>query len=151
MALLAKLKFWGKKPIQPVTHRHGTLGEQTAKAALKKKGLKFLTSNFSTPRGELDLIFRDGECLVFVEVKTRGMDTWTSPSRAVNARKEAAMRRTAAAYLRLLEDPYVKYRFDIVEVLLEAGEPREVRHLENCFSQTVRRRKGRSWNSRRTI
>lgn len=143
MALWAKLKFWGKPPTEPVTHRHGWLGEEAAKAALKKKGLKFLTANFSTPRGELDLIFRDGDCLVFVEVKTRGSDGWTRPSRAVDARKETAMRRTAAAYLRLLPDPYVKHRFDIVEVLLEQGEPREVRHLENCFSQTSRRRKGR--------
>ena len=148
MALWAKLKFWGKRASAPITHQHGSLGEAAAKAALKKKGLKFLSANFSTPRGELDLIFRDGDCLVFVEVKTRGADTWTRPSRAVNAAKEAAMRRTATAYLRLLPDPYVKYRFDIVEVLLEQGEPIEIRHLENCFSETPRRRKRRAWASR---
>ena len=146
MGLWEKLRFWRRPRIEPITHQHGTLGEAAAKAALKKKGLKFLTANFAIKEGELDLIFRDGDCLVFVEVKTRSSEAWTRPSRAVDARKESAMRRVATAYIRLLPDPYVKYRFDIVEVLLEGGEVREIRHLENCFSETPRRRK-RGWRS----
>jgi putative endonuclease len=49
--------------------------------------LKFLTANFRSDRGEIDLIFREADCLVFVEVKTRIKGGWTRPAAAVNARK----------------------------------------------------------------
>lgn len=96
--------------------------------------MKFLLGNFSTPRGEIDLIFRDGDCLVFVEVKTRSSEDWTRPAKAVDLRKKKALARAAAAYMRKLDDPRVRYRFDVVEVLLENGEVREIRHLENSFN-----------------
>jgi len=104
---------------------------------LRKKGLKFLTANFAGKRGELDLIFRDGGCLVFVEVKTRSGEGWTRPSRAVDARKRRAIVRTATDYLRLLNNPRVPYRFDVIEVLLEGESVREIRHLENSFDSTM--------------
>ena len=50
--------------------RRGRLGEKVAKRYLKRVGLKFLVANFKTKRGEIDLVFRDDDCLVFVEVKT---------------------------------------------------------------------------------
>lgn len=143
MALWGKLRFWESSPAAPLTHARGDLGEQAARAFLKKKGLKFLTANFAGRRGEIDLVFRDGDCLVFVEVKTRSSETWTRPSRAVDARKQLAMRRTAAEYIQLLPDPYVKHRFDIVEVLLDGGEVREIRHLANAFCESPRMRKRR--------
>jgi hypothetical protein len=60
----------GKKEI-PLSHHHGALGERAAKKHLKQRGLKFLAANFRSDRGEIDLVFRDDDCLVFVEVKTR--------------------------------------------------------------------------------
>jgi len=131
-----KLKF-GKRDERPEHLKTGSSGEQAAKAYLKKQGLKFLTENFSTRRGEIDLIFRDGKCLVFVEVKTRSNESWSRPERAVDSRKARALMRTAEDYLRLLKTTEVTYRFDIVEVLQESGEIREIRHLEN----TVLRRR----------
>lgn len=119
----------------PITASRGTLGENAAKKHLVQSGLKFLTANFATRRGEIDLIFRDGDCLVFVEVKTRSSEAWTRPSRAVDARKRLALNRTANDYLRRLPTPYVKYRFDIIEVLLENGEVKEIRHLPNALSR----------------
>lgn len=137
MAVWEKLKFWHKAEERPVHLQYGSIGEEAARNFLKKKGLKFLTANFSTKRGEIDLIFRDGNCLVFVEVKTRSNESWSRPERAVNARKSKALMRVAQDYLRLLKTTDVPWRFDIVEVLLEAGAVREVRHLEN----TVLRRR----------
>ncbi len=137
MALWEKLKFWDKTE-RPVHLQYGSIGEEAARNFLKKKGLKFLTANFSTKRGEIDLIFRAADCLVFVEVKTRSNETWTRPERAVNARKSKALMRTAQDYLRLLKTAEVAYRFDIVEVLLESGAVREVRHIENAV---LRRRR----------
>src|SRR5688572_7788553 len=135
MALWPKLAFWRKAPKVPHLER-GSLGEKAARDFLQRKGLKFLTANFSARRGEVDLIFRDGECLVFVEVKTRSGTGWTRPARAVDAAKRRALFRTANDYLRLLGNPNVAYRFDVIEVLLENEEVTEIRHLENSFDRT---------------
>jgi putative endonuclease len=99
-------------------------------------GLKFLTANFRSPRGEIDLVFRDADCLVFVEVKTRSSETWTRPAAAVNARKRRLLSLTALDYLKLLDSPPVRIRFDIFEVLLADGAVSEVRHLPNTFALT---------------
>ena len=119
---------------KPEHLRHGELGERAAKKHLQRQGLKFLTANFRSKRGEIDLVFRDEDCLVFVEVKTRSSEDWTRPAAAVNARKRRLLSQTALDYLRLLKNPPVKIRFDIVEVLLADGQVHEVRHLPNTFA-----------------
>jgi putative endonuclease len=136
MGLLERLKL--RKKVEPIAlHlRQGQQGETAAKKLLQKKGLKYLTANFSGGRGEIDLVFREEDCLVFVEVKTRAAGQWMRPAAAVDARKKLALTRTAFDYLRLLDDPQVKIRFDIVEVLLKDGELSEVRHLPNAFNLT---------------
>ncbi len=133
MNLPAVIKGWLKKEEIPLHLKHGELGERAAKKHLKKLGLKFLTANFRSDRGEIDLVFRDEDCLVFVEVKTRSSEDWTRPAAAVDKRKRRLLTQTALDYLRLLKNPRVKLRFDIVEVLLEDGAVHEVRHLPNSF------------------
>lgn len=126
----------------PLHLRHGRLGERAARKHLRKLGLKFLTANFRSPRGEIDLVFRDGECLVFVEVKTRSSEEWTRPAAAVDARKRRLLSKAAFDYLRLLDHPPVKIRFDVVEVLLRDGSVHEVRHLPNTFTLSAPYRYG---------
>jgi putative endonuclease len=101
--------------------RSGRLGERAARRHLRRLGLKFLTANFRG-RGETDLVFRDGETLVFVEVKTRSNEVWIRPARAVDLRKQRLLTQTALDYLRMLKHPDVNVRFDIVEVLLSDGD-----------------------------
>jgi len=132
--LLAKLKARFADKAEPESSRRGKLGERAAKKFLQKAGLKFITANFWSKRGELDLVLRDADCLVFAEVKTRSTEDWTRPAEAVDARKRRLLSKTALDYLRLLKNPPVKIRFDIVEVLLADGVVREVRHLPNAFS-----------------
>jgi putative endonuclease len=127
-----KAKFGGKE--KPEHLRRGELGEREAKKFLQKAGLTFLTANFRSARGEVDLVFREDDCLVFVEVKTRSSEDWTRPAAAVDARKRKLLSQTALDYLKLLKNPQVKFRFDIVEVLLANGAVREIRHLPNTFS-----------------
>jgi putative endonuclease len=127
-----KAKFAGQE--KPEHLRRGELGERAAKKFLQKSGLKFLAANFRSEYGEIDLVFRDGDCLVFAEVKTRSSEAWTRPAAAVDARKRKLLSRTALDYLRRLKNPEVKFRFDIVEVLLADGAVREIRHLPNTFS-----------------
>ena len=81
----------------------------------------------------MDLVFRDRDCLVFVEVKTRSSEEWSRPAAAVDAERRRRLTRAALDYLRLLKNPLVKIRFDIVEVLLQDSAVREVRHLPNSF------------------
>src|SRR6202050_1049910 len=134
MNLLEKLKgrFAGK--VKPEHLRRGELGELAAKKFLQKQGLKFLAANFRSERGEIDLIFRDGDCLAFVEVKTRSSENWSRPAAAVNSERRRRLSQCALDYLRLLKNPAVKVRFDIVEVLLAEGKVFEVRHLPNTFA-----------------
>src|SRR5439155_20045358 len=134
MNLSARLKSWLSRPAKPLHLRHGELGERAAKKHLKQLGLKFLVANFRSARGEIDLVFREADCLVFVEVKTRSSEEWVRPAAAVNAERRRRLSRAALDYLRLLKNPPVKIRFDIVEVLLDNGMVSEVRHLPNSFA-----------------
>jgi putative endonuclease len=136
MNLLEKLKakFAGKE--KPEHLRRGALGERAAEIHLKAQGMKFLARNFRSPRGEIDLVFRDGDCLVFAEVKTRSSEDWARPAAAVNAERRRRLSQCALDYLRLLKNPPVKIRFDIVEILLKDGEVCEIRHLPNTFAMS---------------
>ena len=134
MTFTARLKQWcGLKELPPHL-RHGVLGEREAKKHLKRLGMKFLTANFRTDRGEIDLVFRDQDCLVFVEVKTRSSEEWSRPAAAVDRERRQRLTRAGLDYLQKLKNPKVKVRFDIVEVLLNDGAVREVRHLPNSFA-----------------
>jgi putative endonuclease len=133
------MKWWpwiDRTPPEKETPAHlqrGEAGERAAKEHLRRSGLKFLTGNFRSKRGEIDLIFRDQDCLVFVEVKTRSSEDWVRPAAAVNARKRLLLTKAALDYLRLIRNPPIKIRFDIVEVLLDGEAISEVRHLPNSF------------------
>lgn len=67
--------------------------------------------------GEVDIVCRDGASLVFVEVKTRSNTEFGNPADAVTLEKQKLIRRGALSWLRLLNDPSIVYRFDIVEVI----------------------------------
>ena len=121
---------------EPEHLRRGRVGEAAARRHLKRAGLKFLTANFRTKGSEIDLVFRDGDCMVFVEVKARTEGGWTRPAAAVNQRKRGLLGQAAKEYLRRLGNPETKFRFDIVEVLLRDGAVSEVRHLPNAFPLT---------------
>jgi putative endonuclease len=141
MKLFAQVKamFCSNKPEHL---RRGELGERAAKWYLQRRGMKFLTANFRSLRGEIDLVFRDKDCLVFVEVKARSSEDWVRPAAAVNVRKRRLLSRTALDYLRLIGNPPVKIRFDVVEVLLQDGEVREIRHLPKTFAMSAPYRYG---------
>lgn len=133
MGITQRIKSWWRGAELPLHLHYGLLGERVAKKHLKRQGLRFLTANFRSGRGEVDLVFREKDCLVFVEVKTRSSEEWMRPAAAVDKERRRRLTRAALDYLHLLKNPQVKLRFDIVEVLLDDGEVREVRHLPNTF------------------
>lgn len=117
--------------------RRGEVGEAAARKHLVGLGMKFLTANYRSRRGEIDLVLRDHDCLVFVEVKTRSSEAWTRPAAAVDSRKRRLVSLTAMDYVKRLKVPTPKVRFDIVEVLLADGKVEQVRHLPNAFALTA--------------
>lgn len=116
--------------------RRGILGERVAQAHLERKGLRFLLANYRTKRGEIDLIFSDDACLVFVEVKTRSSTRWKRPADAVNWTKKRRLSRAALDYLGALKNPRVAFRFDIIEVILSGDSVQEIRHIQDAFRLT---------------
>jgi len=111
-------------------------GEQVAADFLKRQGYRILGQRVRIgTRDELDLVARDGDCLVFVEVKTRGSETYGRPLSAVDRQKRHTLSRGAIRYLQRLKNPRVCFRFDVVEVIGHAAAeaPPEIRHIRNAF------------------
>ncbi|MBI2814741.1 MAG: YraN family protein [Opitutae bacterium] len=113
----------------------GARGEQAAADYLTaREGFAIVTRNWRNPRDrrdEIDLVCRDGEVLVFVEVKARAEGALVSGFQAVDERKRRALRRAVHAYLGALAQPPRTFRFDVAEVTLSARLPPQVMHYAN--------------------
>jgi len=134
-----KLRF-NRSPIEASEAPHlrlGKLGEDAAFLLLKASGYRVLLRNHREGHAEIDLIARQGNILVFVEVKARDMSNPLRPSQAVDARKRKMLSEAAIAYLRRLEYPPISFRFDIIEVICQGGRVVETRHLEDAFQLTI--------------
>jgi putative endonuclease len=115
--------------------RLGTRGENLACRFLKKNGYKILYRNFKgRTGGEIDVVCRDRDTLVFVEVKTRTREDFGRPLDAVDRDKRKRISRGALAWLRLLGDPDILFRFDVVEVIIAEGAEPRLEILHNAFS-----------------
>ena len=101
---------------------------------LRRSGYKILYRNFKDRRGgEIDIVCRDCDTLVFVEVKTRGSEEFGRPVEAVGREKQLRVSKGGLAWLRLLDNPDFVFRFDVVEVLLaDEGEP-HCELIQNAF------------------
>ena len=120
---------------QPRHLRLGTRGENLACRFLKKNGYKILYRNFrGRTGGEIDVVCRDRDTLVFVEVKTRTREDFGRPLDAVNRDKRNRISRGGLAWLRLLDDPDILFRFDVVEVIIAEGTEPRLEILRNAFS-----------------
>ena len=113
----------------------GARGEQAAADFLQARhGFAIVTRNWRRPRDqrdEIDLVCRDGDVLVFVEVKARAEGALVSGFQAVTERKKRALRRAVHAYLGSLTPPPRTFRFDVAEVTLSGRLPAQVMHYAN--------------------
>ena len=104
----------------------GRKGEDLAVRFLCTEGYKVLYRNYRAPKGgEVDIVCREktSRTLVFVEVKTRSSLDFGAPSDAVNREKQRLITRGAFAWLRMLDNPDIVFRFDIVEVVMQESGP----------------------------
>lgn len=112
----------------------GDRGENLAARFLRDLGYKILERNFRTTVGEIDIVARDGQTLVFVEVKSRAYDD-PAPEDQVNAAKQHQVTKAAKSYLsRFGVEPPA--RFDVVAVLWPEGRNPIIRHTPNAFEAT---------------
>ena len=124
-----------KKAAPSAPAEAGARGEQAAADFLRtRQGFVILTRNWRSPRDqrdEIDLVARDGDVLVFIEVKARAADARVPGYFAVDERKKRVLRRAVHAYLSALAQPPKTFRFDVVEVALSARLPAQCLHFEN--------------------
>src|SRR4051812_20362617 len=138
-ALFCRFGRWNSRSRNPAelsAAELGPLGERAAERHLRRHAHRILYRNFRAPHGgEVDLVCRDkrAQTLVFVEVKTRRSLDFGQPNEAVNKDKQKLIARGALAWLRLLDNPDVRFRFDIAEVVFE-GRKATVNVIENAFA-----------------
>ena len=113
----------------------GNAGEEAVCAYLVQRGAEILCRNYTIRGGEIDIIAKQDEWLLFVEVKTRRPGALVSGAAAVNARKQALIVRTAEQYL-LKYPSDLQPRFDVAEVEYAGSFVRHISYLENAFDAT---------------
>lgn len=112
----------------------GNKGEQLAAERLESLGYSIVERNYRSKHGEVDIIARDAEDLVFVEVKSRRSNSCGYPSEAVDSRKQTKLIRTAQRYLIERELGEIDSRFDVVEVYFTNGKPIQIEVIKGAFS-----------------
>jgi len=110
----------------------GKLGEDLALKEVKRLGYKQITRNYRCRLGEIDLIAKDGNTLVFLEIKTRKARSIGYAKEAVDLRKRRQISKVALAYMKSNSCLDTKARFDVVAVSLGGGKP-EIELIKNAF------------------
>ena len=110
----------------------GDFGENLAFKKIKRLGYKKILRNYRCPLGEVDLIAKDGDTLVFIEIKTRKGRSIGYAKEAVNAKKKRQLSKVALAYMKSNNCRDIKARFDVVAICLGRGEP-EIEVIKNAF------------------
>ena len=100
----------------------GKLGEAAAAAYLQRNGVRILAANFACAAGEIDLIGKEREALLFIEVKTRTSEAFGPPHLAVHQRKQRQIVRVAQWFLADRRMPETACRFDVVAVTFPPNE-----------------------------
>lgn len=111
----------------------GKLGEDVASAALEAAGYSILQRNWRCPQGEIDIIARDGDETVFVEVKTRSSLAFGHPLEAITVHKLARLRRLAANWCESHPGPHHRIRIDAIAIIAPAFGAPQIEHLRRVF------------------
>jgi putative endonuclease len=114
----------------------GKQGEEIATTYLLKQGYIILDTNWRAGRNEIDLIARDKDFLVIVEVKSRSSSAFSEPEEAVTREKQQALIRAANAYI-FKKNINMEARFDIISIIHNKNETR-INHLKDAFYPRLR-------------
>ena len=111
----------------------GRWGEMQAETFLIEKGLRFITRNFRSEFGEIDLVFGDGKSLVFVEVKTRKGKKFGFPEEAVNIKKQKHLIESAQSFLQENIEGELDWRIDVIAILKRENGKFDIEHFEDAL------------------
>ena len=115
-------------------HWIGNFGERAARDWLLSHGCKILYRNFRAPKGgEVDIVARDNNLLLFIEVKTRQEPSRIRPLDAVGKSKQALIERGANEWLKRIGTRNIPWRFDVIEVYLEPGKKPRLNWIKDAF------------------
>lgn len=109
----------------------GKEGEEIAIKFLKKKGYRIIEKNYRTVFGEIDIIAKDKDVIVFLEVKTRVDETFGYPFEAVTRRKREKIKKVALFFLKRFKRE-LPARFDVLSINIEDGK-KQIRHIKDAF------------------
>ncbi len=111
----------------------GQAAEDIAEAHLRQKGYRIIGRNVRLPGGELDIVAKSGDVVVFVEVKARRTDTYGGAPYSINGQKQQRVIKLAAQYMAHHHPVPPSYRFDVVLCQGKPDSSVEVNHIENAF------------------
>ena len=127
------------------TSEVGAEGELLAQDYLRRRGFRFVCSNFKTPvgrsskgvliTGEIDLIAYEAEILCFIEVKTRSSDDFSAPVAAVDLRKQRQIIRTAKHYRKIFHFDSRRYRYDAIGIVLNKTRAPKIEYFRGFFDE----------------
>lgn len=112
--------------------RLGGKGEVLAAEFLKKRGYTIVAYNYKTRVGEIDIIAKDGETIVFVEVKTRSDTLFAAPYESINALKIQKIKNAASLFLQKQKREFPA-RFDVISITLPKNGKTEIHHIRDAF------------------
>ncbi len=114
----------------------GALGEKLARDFLKKRGYHILETNYRYPEGEVDIVARHKDCLVFVEVRTKRSLEFGSPEESITKTKMEKLRVAAARYRQTHDNLPPTWRIDVVAIELDQrGKPSRIELIENAVGE----------------
>lgn len=113
-------------------HQTGKRGEGLAADLLRQKGYEVIEQNWRFSRAEVDIIARDGEVLVFLEVKTRRTQLYGHPAAFVTLKKRRFLADAAQEYMRMIAYEWA-FRFDIISVIIPQGGKPMIEHFPDAF------------------
>jgi putative endonuclease len=112
----------------------GRQGEDAATNYLKKNNYQILCRNYTCKLGEIDIVARERDFIVFVEVRSRSSEDFGLPQETINRRKKMKLRNLARYYLKETGKSDENCRFDIIALVLEeGGNVKRLEHIENAF------------------
>ena len=122
----------GVNTLSDINKKLGRNGEQIAVDFLKNNGFDIVKQNFYGRFGEIDIIARDKNDFVFVEVKTRKNNLYGNPCESVSFIKQEKIKKTALEFISKENLVDKNFRFDVIEIILDKKDIK-INHIENAF------------------
>lgn len=112
--------------------KFGMIGEKIAQGYLKDNGYEILERNFYTKKGEIDIVSKKDDCIIFVEVKTRNNLDYGTPAMSVNSTKKKHIKNAAKIFIHINGLYKYNVRFDVIEIIIKNGKCK-INHIERIM------------------